>query len=184
MITELIQNRYPKSISLRDKLKVDFRPLKKEDKEILWDFFQAVPDDDRLFLKDDVFHKEVIESWCNNINYESVFPLLAIHEGKIIGDASLHLQQRTWMRHIARIRVVIHPNYRHKGLATALVGELMDLAKKTDLEILDAEFIAEQESAISAFLKLGFKKLAQMEQHVIDIAGKPHDFVIMAFDLK
>ncbi len=184
MISELITNRYPINLTLRDGFKVVLRPLKKDDKELLWNFFQAIPDNDRLFLKDNVFEKSVVESWCNSIYYESVFPLLALHENKIVGDATLHLLQRSWMQHIAKTRVVIHPDFRHRGLASNMLKELIELAKQIGLEMLDAEFMAEQETAIRAFEHVGFSQIARIEQHVIDVEGKPHDFVIMAYDLK
>lgn len=184
MISELITNRYPKNITLRDGSNVVLRPLKKDDKELLWNFFQAIPDNDRLFLKDNVSEKSVVESWCNSIYYESVFPLLALHENKIVGDATLHLLQRTWMQHIAKTRVVIHPTFRQRGLASAMLKELIDLAQQTELEMLDGEFMAEQETAIRTFEHVGFTKVARLEQHVIDIEGKPHDFVVLAYNLK
>lgn len=184
MISENIVNRYPIHLNLGDGTAIEIRPLKKDDKELLWNFFQEIPDNDRLFLKDNVIEKTVVESWCNGINYEMIFPLLALHDGKIIGDATLHLSQRTWMHHIANLRIVIHPKFRHRGLATQMLQELITLTKQTDLEMLDAEFMSEQESAILAFERVGFNEIARIEQHVIDIEGKPHDFVILSYELK
>ena len=184
MIFELINHSYPKNITLKDRTQYVLRPSTKDDMEILWNFFQEIPENDKLFLKDNVAEKDVVEAWCNSLNYESVLPLLALHDGKLAGDATLHTHHQTWIKHIGKIRVTIHPQYRNRGLASMLVKELIEIASKTDLEILDAEFMSEQESAINAFKKLGFKELALMDQYVIDTAGKPHDYIILGYDLK
>jgi RimJ/RimL family protein N-acetyltransferase len=184
MISELIQQRYPKTITLKDGTHYVLRPSSKKDMDILWGFFQEIPDNDKLFLKDNIVEKDVVAAWCNSLNYESVLPLLALHDGKLVGDATLHTHQRTWVKHIGKIRVTIHPKYRNRGLASMMVKELIEIASKTDLEILDAEFMSEQESAINAFKKLGFKQLALMDQYVIDTEGKPHDFIILGLALK
>ena len=69
------------------------------------------------------------------------FAQLAISpDGKIVADASLHQQLGGWKRHIGRISVVVHPGYRGRGLARALVQELIDIASDAGLEKLEAEW--------------------------------------------
>jgi L-amino acid N-acyltransferase YncA len=87
------------------------------------------------------------------------------------------------MRHAAKVRVVIDPAFRGKGLGSQLVKELIILAEQTDLEKLDVGLMAEQKAAVSAFKDLGFVQVAVFPDHVKDLDGKDRDFVVLVRDL-
>jgi hypothetical protein len=53
---------YPKTVMLGDGTAVILRPLAKEDKVSLLDFFRRVPAEERHYLKEDVTSLEVIEA--------------------------------------------------------------------------------------------------------------------------
>ena len=55
----------------------------KEDQRALFQFFQRVPKEDRLFLRDDVSSPKTIQAWVDGLNYNRVLPLLALVDGKI-----------------------------------------------------------------------------------------------------
>jgi len=56
-------------------------------------------------------------------------PLLALMDGKIVGAVTLHQQLGGWKRHIGRVSVFVLPVYRAGGLARALIGEIVQLAR-------------------------------------------------------
>jgi hypothetical protein len=58
----------------------------KEDEQKLLKFFLGLPEEDRLFLKNDVTDPKVIESWAQKLNYEHVIPILAELDNRIIGS--------------------------------------------------------------------------------------------------
>ena len=184
MLEVVLEERFPKPVKLEEGTRVILRPLIPQDEAALIEFFKAMPEEDLLYLRDDVKDPQVIKRWCQNLDYEVTLPLIADLEGKIVGDATLHQEKRGWRCHIGTVRVVIHPQYRGKGLATHLVGELCGIATDIGLVKLDAEFMAEQTRPIAIFEKLGFVNMAVLPQHVRDVKGESHDLVIMVYDLR
>jgi ribosomal protein S18 acetylase RimI-like enzyme len=105
-------------------------------------------------------------------------------DGKIVGVATLHQQLGGWKRHIGRVSVLVHPKYRGRGLAGALVSEIVGIARNLSLEKVEAEFIGEQEAAIKMFALLGFSNLVRLEDYVKDMQALSHDYVLMGVQLK
>ena len=137
-----------------------------------------------MFIKHRVTEADVIHDWCQNIDLGRNFPLLAVADGKIIADATLHQQLGGWKRHIGRISVLVLPHYRGRGLARALVTEAVQLARCLGLERIEAEFIGGQEAAIKMFAMLGFSNLLRLEDYVKDMQAISHDYVLMGLNLK
>ncbi len=171
--------RYPKTVTLKGNLEATLRPLVATDEKAFHEFFVAVPENERLLFKHRVTDPEVIHDWCQRIDYGKILPLLAFADGKIIADASLHQQLGGWKRHIGRISVVVHPVYRGRGLARALIQELIDVASDAGLEKLEAEFLGNQQAARLAFAELGFSDLLVLPDYVKDMQAIAHDYVLM-----
>jgi GNAT superfamily N-acetyltransferase len=176
--------KYPKDIKLKDGSKSKFRPLRKDDEKEFHAFFLAIPEAERMFIKHRVTEPQVIRDWCQNIDLGRNMPLLAVMDGKIVGDATLHQQLGGWKRHIGRVSVLVHPKFRGRGLASALVTEIVGVARHMGLEKVEAEFIGEQEAAIKVFAMLGFSNLVRLDDYVKDMQSITHDYVLMGLDLK
>jgi len=160
------------------------RPLRKDDEKNFHEFFLAVPERERMFIKHRVTDAAVIRDWCQNIDLGRNLPMLASIDGKIIGDVTLHQQLGGWKRHIGRVSVLVHPQFRGRGVAKALVHEIVEIARSTGLEKVEAEFIGEQETAIKMFAMLGFSNLVRLDDYVKDMQAITHDYVLMGLDLK
>jgi ribosomal protein S18 acetylase RimI-like enzyme len=184
MSLEFELQKYPKEIKLKDGSKSKLRPLRKDDEKGFHEFFSAVPEAERMFIKHRVTDTQVIRDWCQNIDLHRNLPLLAVMDGKIVGDATLHQQLGGWKRHIGRVSVLVLPHYRGRGLARALISEIVALARSLGLEKVEAEFIGEQEAAIKMFELLGFGKLLRLEDYVKDMQAITHDYVLMGLHLK
>jgi ribosomal protein S18 acetylase RimI-like enzyme len=184
MSLEFELQKYPKDIKLKDGSKSKLRPLRNDDERAFHEFFSAVPESERMFIKHRVQDPKVIRDWCLNIDLHRNLPLLAIMDGKIVGDATLHQQLGGWKRHIGRVSVLVLPHYRGRGLARALISEIVALARSLGLEKVEAEFIGEQEAAVKMFELLGFSKLLRLEDYVKDMQAITHDYVLMGLHLK
>src|SRR2546426_615506 len=184
MTLDYILDEYPKPVELKGGLKCTLRPLEAGDEISFHEFFLAVPTHERMFIKHRVTEPQVIRDWCQNIDLGRNLPLLALMEGKIIGDATLHQQLGGWKRHIGRVSVLVHPKYRGRGLAKALVAEILSIARGVGLEKVEAEFIGEQDAAIKMFALLGFSNLMRLDDYVKDMQAITHDYVLMGLDLK
>lgn len=184
MSLEFELQKYPKEIKLKDASSCRLRPLRKDDEKAFHQFFLAVPESERMFIKHRVTEAGVIREWCQNIDLGRNLPLLASMDGKIVGAATLHQQLGGWKRHIGRVSVLVLPQYRGRGLARALVTEIAELARGLGLEKVEAEFIGGQEAAIKMFALLGFSNLVRLEDYVKDMQGISHDYILMGLELK
>lgn len=184
MLQDMLAEHYPKDIILKDGPMVTVRLLNPDDKELLLEFFRAIPPEDRLFLRDNVADEAVIEGWCRNIDLDTVLPLVAEGNGRIVASTTLHRERRGWMSHIGKVRVVIHPEYRRRGLASTMLKELLEIALYTGLEQLNAECMDTQKGAIWLFQNAGFLQRAVLSGQVRDLHGDPHDLIILAYDLR
>src|SRR5574341_851492 len=153
---------YPKKVVLQTGTTVTVRPMVKEDEGKLFAFFSRVPVEDRLFLRDDVSRRDVIDAWARQLDYEKVLPLVAEVGDNIVGDATLHRRKGGWTSHVGKVRLVIERDYRGKGLGTRMVEELIEVAKKAGLELLVAEVMENQKAAIDAFKHLWFGARAKL----------------------
>ena len=173
--------RYPREIILRSGEKLVFRPMDRDDVDRLWVFFQQVPPEDKMFFRQDVSRRDVVQHWADTLDYGLVLPILALEGERIVGDATLHRQRAGWKQRVGVVRVQIAPDYRHKGLGTAMIRELRHLGEKSALHYLMAEVIEEQSAAVHAFEKLGFARAAAHRNFVNDQKGGLHNLVVLLY---
>jgi GNAT superfamily N-acetyltransferase len=181
---ELELQAFPKTVALKDGSKATLRPLHKADEKDFHQLFLGIPEPERLFIKHRVMDLKVIHDWCQSIDYGRNLPLLGLIGGKIVGDATLHQQLGGWKRHVGRVSVLVHPEFRGRGLARTLIAEIVEIARNAGLERVEAEFIGEQETAMKMFAMLGFSKLVQLDDHVKDMQAVTHDYILMGLNLK
>ena len=176
-------DKYPKELTLKNRKSVLLRLLTENDFDNLVNFFQNLPPRDRMYLRIDVMKRENILKRFGQINYDNMFPLIAIVEEHIIAIGTIYRSLFGWMRNLGEIRVVVSPEYQRQGLCTILTKELFFHALTTDMYKVQAELMENQKSAISCFERLGFKQEACLKKHVTDIKGNRHNLIIMSLDI-
>ena len=145
MSFELALKEIDKSFTSDDGVDLQIRIIENTDEKGLLGFFKALPAPELMFFKHRVTDADVISGWCENITLDVNLPLLALDEGKVIAVATLHQNKGGWKRHIGRISCSVLPKYRQKGIAGKLVQELVDVARMSGLQKVEAEFIDKQE---------------------------------------
>ena len=183
MTLDAVLDKFPREVNLKGGITCLQRPLDATDEESFHEFFLAVPERERMFIKHRVTDPALIQEWCRTIDLGRNFPLLAILKQQIIGVGTLHQQLGGWKRHIGRVSVLVHPQFRGRGLARELVSELVDVARQMGLQKVEAEFIGEQEGAMKVFALIGFRVLARIPDYVKDMQAITHDYVLMGLDL-
>jgi len=184
MTLDAVLDKFPREVNLKGGITCSQRPLEEADELALHRFFLSVPEQERMFIKHRVTELALIQEWCQNIDLGRNFPLLALQNKQIIGVGTLHQQLGGWKRHIGRVSVLVHPQFRGRGLAKELVTECVDIARQMGLEKVEAEFIGEQEGAIKVFALLSFRVLARIPDYVKDMQAISHDYVLMGLELK
>jgi RimJ/RimL family protein N-acetyltransferase len=175
---------FPKTIELEDGNRIDLKLMTDDDLPDLIDFFQSLPEEDRLYLRSDISDPENVRRRFGNPDYNQILPVLARLDGTLIGIATIWRAPFGWTRDVGEVRLCISRDMQKRGLATKLTRELFFQALKMKLYKLRAELMDTQESAIAAFERLGFHKEATLRKHVTDIKGVRRDLVIMALDVE
>jgi GNAT superfamily N-acetyltransferase len=180
---ELELQKLPKTVALKDGLKATLRPLRRDDEKDFHALFLGITEHERMFIKHRVTDLQTIRDWCRNIDYGRNLPLVGLVKGRIAGVATLHQQLGGWKRHVGRVSVLVHPDFRGRGLARALIEHIIETARHVGLERVEAEFIGQQEAAMKMFALLGFSQLVRLPDYVKDMQAIKHDYILMGLDL-
>ncbi|MCP4631279.1 MAG: GNAT family N-acetyltransferase [candidate division Zixibacteria bacterium] len=173
-----------KKLTLKNGLEIHIREMRKDDAQRSLDFFRALPDEDREYLRVDVTDPLIVEQRIKNIEAGRVVRLVAVFDEKIIADGALELEGFGWKKHIAEIRLIIAHDYQRKGLGLLMARELFRIAAEKKIEEIVVEFVEVQTAAKSIFERLGFHEDAKFPDFVKDRHGKKHDLIYMRCNLE
>jgi GNAT superfamily N-acetyltransferase len=184
MSLEYVLEKFPVKARLKDGTEVCIRPLARRDPVALQKFFYAVPEPERLFIESPVTDKRFFAKACAKLDFEQDLTLVMMHGSKMIGWINLHQRQGGWRRHIGRITLLTHPNYRGRDVSRLLLEEIVTASRYLGLWKLEAELNGERTIAIRSLEMLGFRTLLHLPEYVIDMTRQTHDFMLMGLDLK
>jgi L-amino acid N-acyltransferase YncA len=174
-----------KKVSLKDKTQVVIRDLTENDVDRSLAFFQDLPPGDRIYLRNDVTKREVIEARIRRMEAGKTMRLVAVtEEGQIVADGSLESEGYAWKDHVAEVRLIVAAAYQRKALGMLLARELYLQATSKRVEELIAKVMRPQKAAVKVLERLGFKEEAVLSDYVRDIEGKKHDLIIMRCKLQ
>ncbi|MGD2146598.1 MAG: GNAT family N-acetyltransferase [Anaerolineae bacterium] len=158
------------------------RPLSTGDGQTLADLFARASDQDLEYFRTDAGDPEVVKSWVENVNLERVFPLVAVVEDEIVGDATLHFGDH-FHRHLAWVRIFLDHRFRRQGIGTLMVRSLIEIARRVGLQQLYAEVVLTQPQVVKAFENLGFRHEVTLEDYFVTDSSETLDMAIMVLRL-
>jgi L-amino acid N-acyltransferase YncA len=182
MLPEQVRN-YREMVTLKDGVYILLRPMQADDEIRLLDFYSAVSEDDMRYFRHYVRDPALIRSWCRELDYSKVLPILALAKDRVVGSASLHFFEGP-KRHIGEVRLFLAKDFRARGLGMKMIRALIEIARKEGVCILQVEVIADQTKVIKAFETLGFKIKATLEEYFLFPDGDSHDVVFMTMALR
>jgi len=169
-------------INLKDGVRVLLRPLTKDDGDRLVALFTPVTADDAKYMRHAVTDPAVVRRWVDELDYAHVLPLVAVVQERIVGDATLHFGVGPG-RHIGELRIFLAKDYRRRGLGTAMLRSVVDLARKSGLQMVVAYVVADQTRVIKAFESIGFVAQCRYEDFFMFPDGETTDVVILTMRL-
>ncbi len=170
--------------TLKDGTKVTIRELHINDLGKLMAFYQALPLEDRLYLRVDVTDRDIVSQRIKLIETGNVIRIIALLGDQIIGDGALELSGEGWRRHQGEIRVIVAHPFQHKGLGMLLIKELYLIAVEKNVQMIIAKMMRPQVAGQHIFRKLGFREELLIPDYVKDLEGEEQDLIIMACDTK
>jgi len=101
-----------------------------------------------------------VERWRKRLAEppEGAYHLLACVEGEVVGQLGLHTAPNSpRRRHVGQIGMAVRDDWHGKGVGTALMQAVVDLADKwLNLRRLELEVYIDNEPAIRLYKKFGF----------------------------
>lgn len=174
--------KYRNLITLSDGTHVLLRPLVPNDRDSLISLFAHAAEEDRRYLRQDVTDRELVSSWAEVVDYSSVFPLVSVINGRIVGDATLHFRDGAH-RHQGEVRIFLAREMRRRGLGTQMLRTLVDISRGVGLHQLIALIVTDQGPVIRAFKELGFEHHCTLPDYFMMPNGSTRDTALMILQL-
>lgn len=169
--------------TLRDGARVLLRPLVADDKQALLDLFLPISFEERRYMRHNVNDSALISSWADNIDYDKVFPLVAVISDHIVGTGTLHFSEGVG-RHRCEMRIFLSKEFRHRGLGSKLIQALVDLAKKRGMFMIECYVVADHVEVIKALQKVGFHNVTVLEDYYMLPDGELRDVLYFTLRLR
>lgn len=88
---------------------------------------------------------------------EGMVRLVAEIDGRVVGASSLHRGRSPRTRHAAGCGLSVHPDYWNRGVGSALIAAVVDMADKwLNLQRVELEVYTDNAAAIHLYEKFGF----------------------------
>lgn len=163
-------------VRLKDGREVTVRFLTAEDEKRLVEMFASMSDE-ALKWGMPPYTREVIERWINNM--PNLIPLVAEDNSRIVGYATIYKYPHPRRRGVSDLGMYLHQDLHNVGLGTAMLGYLLDLARKEGVHRIGLHVIADNKIAIHLYEKFGFKVEGVMKDSYFGADGKYHDEIVM-----
>ena len=174
--------RYRKVKTLPSGARLLLRPLTGEDKQGLVDLFGRASQQDLEYFRSDAGDPAVVESWVDKLDLKIVFPLVAVVDDKIVGEATLH-SGKYYRRHRGWVRIFLDRDCRRQGIGTLMLRTLIEIARLVGLHQLYAEVLIMQPQIVKAFEDLGFRHEVTLSDYFMMDSGETLDMAIMVLRL-
>jgi len=151
------------------------RPLRADDEQALGDFFDAIPDDDRAFFKEDLREPTVLRRWMDDPRGIRL----------VADDGELAAVCAVWpgvgrLSHVGDLRLVVAAGRRRQGLGQLMARRALLEALRAGLSKVSVEVVAREQGTIDMFQGLGFEPEALLRDQLRDPDGECHDIVLLS----
>lgn len=165
--------------TLKNNMPVTVRDLLLEDVEASLQFFLAIPEEERRYLRSDVSDRDHIAKRIQEALSGKIIRRVLTVENKIVADGSLEILSERWKGGTGHLRLVVHGDYKDLGAAYVLAWNLYHVAYENHLNRIVTKLMRPQEDLIAVYEELGFKHEGLLPNYVTDQLGKEQDMVVM-----
>lgn len=170
---------------LKDGTEVLIRPLGIGDLDRSFAFFQALPTEDRAYLRVDVTKRDLVERRIRSaVRAENMTRIVALVGDEVVGDGSLEVGGDEWDRHVGEIRVIVAHPFQRRGLGTLMMRELYIEAASRKVQEIVVRIMRPQKAAWAICRKLGFQEEVMLHDYLRDVNGRKQDLILMRCDLE
>lgn len=154
----------------------ELRPLTADHRGAAEAFAARIPQGDRAFIDRSLLNQAMVAGWTQRS--------LARRVGAFIGDDMVAILTvnpgQGWTSKVGEVRLVVIPEARGLGIATALADRAVELAVEMELSKLYIEVLEVLAPVIDMFVAIGFEREAVLRDHVLDGDGRPGNLCILS----
>jgi GNAT superfamily N-acetyltransferase len=173
-----------RKVSLKDGRSVTIRNMRPDDVQRSYEFFCALPAEDRKYLRVDVTRRDLVERRTLEADERRIVRLVAVHDNEIAADGALELEGHGWGSNVAEVRLIVSREWQRLGLGSVVARELFHVASKCRVDRIVARLMRPQVGAHRIFKRLGFHEEFLIPEHVRDQSGAWQDLIIMRCPLE
>lgn len=171
----------PIAATLRNGQAVMIRPLAEDDREGLLAFGRSLPNNDWLYLEEDLQNPEIITRLVNAFAAENWRQIVAVtDQGEIVAYSAVR-RLPGWSSHVGDIQLIVRDDFRRCGLGTAMAQAIFDAARDLGVAKVIVEVLQEQTGGTEIFERLGFRVEGTFSDHARDRFGNRHNMHILAY---
>ena len=113
-------------------------------------------------------------------NSKKCIMLIVLEGEKIVGSASIESNRTARYSHRAELSITVLKDYWGKGVGSAMMEELLDFCRKSEIDSVHLEVRSDNLRAIALYTKFGFKQIGKYERY-FKINGKffDADFMVL-----
>ncbi len=105
---------------------------------------------------------------------EHTYPLVAVVDGEVVGQLTLHATARARRKHTAGLGMAVRDDWHGKGVGTALMRACLDLADNwLNIHRMELGVFVDNEPAIHLYKKFGFV----VEGRLVDYGYRDGEYV-------
>ncbi|MFX1519987.1 MAG: GNAT family N-acetyltransferase [Promethearchaeota archaeon] len=161
---------------------IKIRYATKEDFVTLRQMFNKVVKEKRFLPTLYEIEVEEVESEWFDLRHQN-FIIVAEIQGEIVGQVQLERLDDDATQHVCEIGIIIDPDYRGKGVGSALLKKGIDTAKHLGFEKIILSVFSTNEIALTLYKKFGFKEIGRRNKQ-FRIENEYIDEILMELFLK
>ena len=158
-------------------------PLGPERCDALLQFFEALPEGDLTFIREEVTDPDTVRSWASGPGSGGRWVAMDDSGDQVTGYVAVR-PLPGWSDHVGEVRLVVAPSSRGSGLGRELARRAVAEAIGSGLTKLVVEVVAEQGAALALFTELGFTGEALLGDHIRDRNGDLRDLMVLAHHVR
>ena len=86
------------------------------------------------------------------------YSFVALIDEQIVGHSGIKTESNPRRKHVAEIGMIVHEEYRKKGVGKALLGAMIEMSDRwLSIKRIELEVYTDNEAAISLYQKFGFE---------------------------
>lgn len=137
------------------------RNPEKSDARMMLDYLKETSEETRFLVREPeeitITMEEEYRFIDNQNESEDSLMLLGFLDGEYAGNCALMRNSRSRFRHRANVCIALYQKYTGKGIGTAMLGKMIQIATDIGLEQLELEVVADNQRALSLYQKMGFE---------------------------